>query len=221
MNSAVMVIMAKYPQPGTTKTRLCPPLSFEQAAKLYEAMLRDTIALVSTRAGIDLAVAITPNNARQYFSSITPPAAHLLPVSGADIGECLGAAFDQLFDLGYSKVMALNADGPSLPAETLDQAAALLDAHDLVLGPGEDGGYYLVGLQSRQPDLFKGISWSTDQVLSQTTHKALRLGLNFALLVPWFDVDYYEDLVRLSRQLAVLPGDRLEYTRKMIATLQL
>lgn len=221
MNNAVMVIMAKYPQPGSTKTRLCPPLSFEQAARLYEAMLRDTISLVGSLPAVDLALAITPVDAGPYFQSITPTGARLLPVSGADIGECLEAAFDQLFDLGYSKVMALNADGPSLPAQTLDRAAALLDDHDLVLGPGEDGGYYLVGLKRCQPQLFNDIPWSTGQVFTQTLYRARQLNLDIALLDPWFDVDYYGDLVRLVRQLTVLPEDRLKYTRAMIESLHL
>ena len=145
--STVIVIMAKQPRIGFTKTRLCPPFSPQQAADFYKALLLDTLDLVGSIPDIQLAVAITPASGHDYFKKISPDGAIIVPVDGADIGECLAKTTDFLFSAGFEHVIALNADGPSLPRDYLVQAVNLLNDADLVLGPGEDGGYYLVGLK--------------------------------------------------------------------------
>jgi rSAM/selenodomain-associated transferase 1 len=217
MNSSVIVVMAKRPQVGWTKTRLCPPLSLEEAAVFSEALLLDTLVLVgSSLERVDLAVAITPANARPYFERIVPNGTRLLPVSGATIGECLAQAFRQLFALGYQRVIAFNADGPSLPPDYLQQAGRLLVKHPLVLGPGLDGGYYLIGMRTLHQALFEGIDWSTTEVLSQTMARAAEQGLDTALAPPWYDVDTGADLRRLISELTHLPADRLVNVRRFI-----
>jgi uncharacterized protein len=155
MNEVVCVLMAKQPQVGRTKTRLSPPLTFQQAALLYEALLRDAIALVDGQPGIDLALAISPPGSQSFFSGITPPDAYLLPVEGRDIGDCLSQVFSRLLEMGWRKVLALNADGPSLPTAYLKQAVQLLDEYEVVLGPALDGGYYLVGMQRLHLGIFQ------------------------------------------------------------------
>ena len=217
MNDTVVVIMAKAPQAGMTKTRLSPPLTPEQAARLYEALLRDTIAGLAALDWADLALAISPPASRAYFEQITPHGTRLLPIEGVDIGDCLRQAFESLFEAGYRKVLALNADGPSLPRAYLQQAAALLDEQDVVLGEGQDGGYYLVGLKALHVGLFQGIAWSTPQVLAQTLQQAARAGLSAALNPPWYDVDTIQDLLRLKAELLGLPADRLGHTRQFLA----
>jgi rSAM/selenodomain-associated transferase 1 len=214
---AALIIMAKQPQVGQTKTRLCPPFSLEQAAGLYQALLRDTIALAAEPAWLDLAVAITPAAARPYFEQITPPGTRLLPVAGPDIGVCLQQALGSLLQHGYSRVLALNADGPTLPAAYLQQAFELLQHNDLVLGPGHDGGYYLVGLKRLHRPLFQDIAWSTPQVLPQTLERAAALGLQTALAPVWYDVDTPDDLQRLLAELQELPDNRLVFTRAFLA----
>jgi rSAM/selenodomain-associated transferase 1 len=213
---AAIIIMAKQPQPGHTKTRLCPPLTPNEAAALYEALLRDTIDLVAGVPGCALAVAITPATSRAYFEAITPRGAILLPISGADIGRCLDQALGQLLVWGFRKALALNADGPSLPASILQQAVAALDTHNLVLGPARDGGYYLIGLKHLHPALFEGIAWSTDAVLAQTICRAATLGLDVCQLPPWYDVDTAADIARIQAELAGLPAGRLVHTRRFI-----
>ncbi len=210
---AAIAVMAKQPQPGRTKTRLCPPLSTQEAADLYEALLFDTLDLANGLTCCQLAVAITPPESRPYFEQAAPPGALLLPVQGADIGACLQATLAALFEMGYSKALALNADGPSLPAEYLRQAFKLLGTHDVVFGPGMDGGYYLVALRQPQPGLFDGIAWSTERVLVQSLERAAALGLSVALTRPWYDVDYPIDLLRLAEDAARLPEHRLKRTR--------
>lgn len=219
MKQAAIVVMAKEPQAGYTKTRLSPPLTHQQAAALYEALLLDTLAMLVDLDWADLAVAFSPASARAYFEAMTPPGVTLLPVEGADIGECLQKALDCLLKQGYPRVIALNADGPTLPSGYLHQAITLLEDHDIVLGEGHDGGYYLVGAKEDQAILFENIAWSTDVVLRQTLGKAEKVGLSVALTPIWHDVDTIQDLKRLQEELRTLPVDRLVHTRRILADL--
>jgi uncharacterized protein len=209
--------MAKQPQVGRTKTRLCPPLSPQEAADLSEALLLDTIVLVSHLSGIDLALAITPSSSHAYFTRVTLPGTRLLPVEGENIGACLAQALGAFLDLGYRKVIALNADSPSLPAEFIVQAEDLLDHHDLVFGPGEDGGYYLVGMKRLHAGVFDDVTWSTARVLTQTLQRSHALGLSVALTPPWYDIDTVVELKRLNSDLRGLPADRLPNMRRFLA----
>jgi len=221
MNDTAIVIMAKQPQIGKTKTRLNPLLSLEETAAFYQALLLDTIHMVSNQLWADLAVAFTPPESRRYFESITPPGTLLLPVEGEDIGDCLAQVMENLLRIGYRKVLALHSDGPSLPAQYLEQATLYLEQTDIVLGPGDDGGYYLVGMSHPHTEIFKGISWSTEQVLSQTLERAKRLGLRTELTPRWYDVDIPPDLLRFQKELETLPSDRLPHSRRFLASFDL
>jgi uncharacterized protein len=214
MSEAALVVMAKQPQPERTKTRLCPPFTPLEAAQFYEALLKDTLSLAASIDELHLAVAITPPESHAYFQSIAPAGTLLLPVTGVDIGECLIRALSALLERGYNRALALNADGPSLPPGYLRQAVKALEENDLVLGPGEDGGYYLVGLKKMQVDLFQNITWSTSQVLKQTLLRAESLKLDVAMNLPWYDVDLPADVDRLRQELQHLPPERLVYSRR-------
>jgi rSAM/selenodomain-associated transferase 1 len=216
MKPPALVIMAKEPAVGRTKTRLCPPLTLAQAAALYEALLRDTIGLAAGQEGVQLAIAVTPPEALVAFRRWSPSGASLLPVRGADIGDCLNKVLGQLLARGHAQAMALNSDGPTLPASHLRQAVAALASADVVLGPGEDGGYYLIGLKKPHPDLFRDIEWSTERVTAQTLARAEALGLSVALLPAWYDVDTASDLERLRAEVASLPDDAVPYTRHFL-----
>ena len=205
--------MAKQPRVGFTKTRLCPPFSLQQAADFYEALLLDTLDLVGRIPEIQLAIAITPASAINYFKKISPAGTILFPVDGADIGECLIKTTEFLFSGGYDQVIALNADGPSLPVDYLIQAFKLLNETDLVLGPGEDGGYYLVGLNKPSPEIFQHIDWSTALVLEQTLIGAKKLGLRYRLTPAWFDVDTINEVLRIKADLSQIPSTNLVHTR--------
>jgi rSAM/selenodomain-associated transferase 1 len=217
----VCAIMAKQPYPGRTKTRLYPKLTPQEAADLYEAMLLDTIMLVATLDDIDLAIAATPAEARTYFEGITPPASKILPVEGVDIGECLTNTIRYLLEIGYHKVVALNADGPSLPPEYIQLAFKHLDNNDIVLGPGHDGGYYLVGMKKLHREIFSGIFWSTQDVLSQTKDKISDLGLEAGFTPEWYDVDTPGDLLRIKSDLQVVPAGRLIHVRRFLSNIDL
>jgi hypothetical protein len=220
LNETIIAVMAKQPQPGKTKTRLCPPLIPAQAAALYEALMLDSIKLAGGLPGIDLALAITPPESRPYFMAVAPAKALLLPVEGRDIGECLDQTLAQLLLMGYCKTLALNSDGPSLPQDYLLQAIAGLDNQDLVIGPSQDGGYYLIGVKAPAPALFRDIAWSTEKALPQTLERASVLGLSVAQTPVWYDIDTPADLLRLQAELKQLRSDQLTFTRRFFASFE-
>jgi len=176
--------------------------------------LFDTLESTGILPNIDLAIAITPPESQEYFERILPPGTLMLPVTCADIGDCLNQVLTRLLGRGYKKAIALNGDGPSLPGEYIQQAFNQLDEHDLVFGPAEDGGYYLVGLKASTPEIFGGIDWSTPKVLEQSLAKCESLGLRAGLTPTWYDVDTVEDVDRLREELGTLPQDRLIHSRR-------
>ena len=219
---AGLVIMAKQPLVGRTKTRLVPFLTAEEATQIYEALLLDTIEMVLQLSSVaDLAVAITPPESRAYFEAITPPGTPIHPVVGMDIGACLEQALGWLLAQGYRKALAINSDGPSLPVTVLQQAIIALEDADLVIGPSEDGGYYLVGMKQLHHEIFESIPWSSAEVLSQTLQRASELGVRLALTQTWYDIDTPADLLRLQAELLSSKGESLAYTRALLARLAL
>ena len=113
--------------------------------------------------------------------------------------------FSDAFAMGASCVLLIGSDSPTLPVSYVRQAFELLRRHPVVLGPTEDGGYYLVGAAARCPQLFDDISWSTSEVWRQTTNKLHKLNITFATLPTWYDVDDVVDLRRLARELRANP----------------
>jgi rSAM/selenodomain-associated transferase 1 len=214
VKNPILIIIAKEPQVGTTKTRLSPPLKLSEAADLFEALLDDTIDLASSIEGIDLGVAVTPPESVAYFERKMPTGTFLIPVTCVDIGDCLKRVFEELFQLGYAKVLAFNSDGPSLPKEYINRAVHFLEENDIVFGPSEDGGYYLVGLKQLYPEIFSNIEWSTSQVLAQSLANAGKVNLRAALLPEWYDVDTASDVKRLMEEVDTLPANQLEHTRR-------
>lgn len=221
MKDTVIILMAKKPQIGRTKTRLYTALSPRQAVEFSEALLLDSIDLVKDLSWSDLALAITPLESVQYFQSITPAGTYLMPVAGENVGQCLAQAIKALLSMGYQKAIALNSDSPSLPLEYLLQASDRLEQSDLVFGPAYDGGYYLVGMTRPIPQIFDGITWSTERVLAQTQERAEELGLSIGLVPPWYDIDTPKDLVRYLVELEQTPPDRLVNSRRVLADIRL
>ena len=197
-----LIVVAKEPVPGRTKTRLCPPFTSESAAEFYCCLLLDTLALMARLEVADRTVAYTPDSARGFFEHLVPNGFRLVPQRGVDLGERLANALAHHFDLGYRRTVIMNSDGPTLPQACLEEAFSGLDAADVTLGLSHDGGYYLIGMKQLHPDLFQGIDWSTEQVIPQTLAICRRLGLAVHRLPTWFDVDVEADLERLAGDLA-------------------
>jgi rSAM/selenodomain-associated transferase 1 len=201
-----LIVVAKEPVPGSTKTRLCPPFTPESAAEFYRCLMLDTLALVSRLHIAEHTLAHAPAGARAYFQSLAPNGFRLMPQRGADLGERLANALGHHFELGYRRVAIMNSDGPTLPLACLEEAFSGLAHADITLGPGHDGGYYLIGMKRLHPELFQGIAWSTEQVIPQTLAACRRLGLSVHQLPEWYDVDVAADLERLRHDLARNPA---------------
>lgn len=203
---AALIVVAKEPVPGLTKTRLCPPFSPQQAAEFYRCLMLDTLALVGRLHLADHVLAYTPASARSLFEELTPDGFALVPQRGANLGERLANALGYHFELGYRRVVIMNSDGPTLPLAYLEEAFAVLDHTDVTLGPGHDGGYYLIGMKELHAHLFQGIAWSTESVVPQTMELCRSLGLAVHQLPTWYDVDVEADLDRLLSDAARAPA---------------
>lgn len=200
-----IIIMAKEPVPTCVKTRLTPPLDPETAASLYHIFLLDKFAQVSSIRDVRHFVAYTPDTAAGFFRRIVPCGFKLIEQTGADLGKRLANISGGLFEKGYKKVIMLDSDTPTLPLEYIKMGLEMLDTADVVVGPCEDGGYYLIGLTAPAPDLFKDIAWSTPDVTDMTVNKAKEAGLVVAMLGMWYDVDTVDDLRRLKKDLESAP----------------
>jgi rSAM/selenodomain-associated transferase 1 len=196
-----LIVVAKEPVPGQTKTRLCPPFTAEQAAAFYGCVLQDTLALMARLASADRTIAYTPSTALNYFEALAPNGFRFVPQQGADLGERLAHALGWHLAQGYQRVVIMNSDGPTLPLPFLQEAFAGLDHADVTLGIGHDGGYYLIGMKRLHRSLFEGIAWSTEKVIAQTLETCRRLGLKVHTVPEWYDVDVEDDLKRLRRDL--------------------
>lgn len=213
-----LAIMAKAPRAGAVKTRLCPPLRPPEAAELARCFLLDAVERAAGVIGVRPVLAYSPVEARSEFESVAPGFV-LLPQQGDDLGARQGRLISEVLALGHQAALVIGTDSPTLPREWLDEAVSLVMAPDvdLVLGPTDDGGYYLLGLRAPCPALFEGMPWSTSAVLSRILDRAQRLGLRVGCLPAWFDVDTKADLERLAAELAVTSGLLPRHTRDFLA----
>ncbi len=204
--TVAVAIVAKAPRPGAVKTRLCPPLRPREAAALARCFLRDKIAQVGGLTGVTPVVAFTPAGERPLFERLAVGFT-LVPQRGADLGSRLRSLLATLLRRRHRAVLAIDSDTPTLPPTLLQRAVDLAASGDvdLVLGPAEDGGYYLIGVRADHPALFHEIPWSTPSVLETTLTRAREAGLRIACLPAWFDVDTPEDLARLRTALRDTP----------------
>ncbi len=212
-----IAVMAKAPRPGYVKTRLQTVLDPDEAAQLGAAFLRDVtgnLAAAARLAPIHPYVAFAPAGQEARFDGLMAEGTRLVLADGANgdaegvqgFGRCLLDALRGLLARGYGAACVLNADGPTLPTALLVQAATRLLApgRRAVLGPADDGGYWLLGLQSVEPTLLSRIAWSTGAVAATTRQRAAEAGLELELLDTWYDVD---DRPALERLLSELDGE--------------
>ncbi len=217
-----MGVMAKAPQPGKAKTRLCPPLLPEQAARLSAAFLRDItehIVTASRDVPIDWCIAYAPMGTEAWFDGhladgtgfVLADGSPMMPENVQGFGRCLLHAVQAMLGSGYAAACVVNSDSPTLPPAVLAEAARALLApgERIVLGPAADGGYYLLGMKQALAHLFADIVWSTDTVAEATRARARDLGLPVVELPVWYDVDDASALARLRADLidgAVAPA---------------
>jgi rSAM/selenodomain-associated transferase 1 len=225
-----LVIFAKAPVPGQVKTRLCPPLTGDEAATIHGTFVLDTLertkaAVTKFKLQADRYLACAPSSALAFFRILEErQAVGLLEQEGEDLGARMHRACETLFQRNYQQVLIVGTDVPSLPLDYYRQALDQLERHDVVIGPALDGGYYMIGLKKIAPALFQGIPWSTDRVLSMTREKAIAMGLRVALLPEWRDVDTIDDL-RLLIDASILdagkPKQEQSFSNRTAGALQL
>ena len=215
-----LIVVAKRPAAGHTKTRLSPPLSPDQAAALYECFLRDTLALMRRVARrvphVQPAIAYLPHDAESYFARLAPEFDRIVQ-TGDDLGARLDHALQHYLSLGHERVAIMNSDGPTLPVDHLAAAFDALSDHvDVVLGPSEDGGYYLIGMKRPAPRLLREVQMSTPRVTADTLALAEVEGLRVKLLPAWYDVDDAASLRRLNDELATAPSHVAPHTQSFL-----
>jgi rSAM/selenodomain-associated transferase 1 len=218
-----LVLMAKAPREGEVKTRLIGVLSPSQATDLYCNFLRDTFALMEEvwheRETLSLVLCYTPEGEEEAFETIEREGSLMLAQRGENLGERLRNCFADLFQLGFDSIVALGADSPTLPKDLLIEAfESLADEKDVIIGPAEDDGYYLIGMRKLHGRIFEDIPWGTAGVLSGTQERARELGLNLHMLPVWYDVDTPEELARLKNELGSGTGPA-KFTRRFLREL--
>ena len=215
-----VIVFAKNPVPNQVKTRLIPPLSPEQAATLYTAFLIDWCETLAGLADVDIVIAYTPPEAQPDLQALIGDDVIYIPQVGDDLGERLVSATEWAAEHGYTKILIVGSDSPTLPISYISEAITLLDARDIVIGPSVDGGYYLIGfavenLTKTVPLVFSGIAWSTADVLRQTMTRIQSTEATLGLLPPWYDIDNAEDLAFLQAHISAmrLAGDTVQAVR--------
>ncbi len=206
MVNTALVVIARYPEAGKTKTRLGRTIGDQETAMLYLAFLTDLAQKLVEQPAYDLCWTYTPaeSDYAAFMHTLVPTAVQQMrffPQRGANLGERLHAAFHWAKEQGYQRTLVLGSDTPQVTPTIITQAIAALDTTDVVLGPAEDGGYYLLGMH--QPhDLFSDIPMSTPMVLDMTIAAAHQQRLSVSTVETLFDIDEFPDLQRLARLLA-------------------
>ena len=197
MSRGWLSVFAKAPRPGQVKTRLSPPLSPEQAAELYDAMLSDGLDAslgFARRLDLEPVLHFDPPDARAELAARAPPGFRLLPQAGAGLAERMANAFVQGSTEGAARMILRGSDSPGLELGHVEDALARIDAgDDLVLTPDQGGGYALIALKEPRSELFE-VAMSTRSVLEETLARARSLGLVASLTRPSFDLDRATDL---------------------------
>jgi len=211
----VLVIMAKAPRPGAVKTRLTSSLSPEAVATLYCCLLDDTLALarslkLSDVSDVEVAIMCPASDVNELAQLAGAQLANNEASVVAQKGEGLAAGLTSVFAHfagGHPRrVIAFNSDSPHLPRSVLEDAFETLAAHDVVVGPTHDGGYYLVGAKASHPTLFAGDGMGTSSALERLLSRARALELSVAFAAPFYDIDVADDLTRLAAELRLAPA---------------
>lgn len=204
LSSSAIIIMTRAPIAGATKTRLEACFSPEECAELHKAFLLDTIELTSKFRNVTVFLAFTPQRQRELFEKMLVHPVVLLPQRGNNLGKRIYEAVKTAFSQGFSPIITIGSDSPTLQPLHIEKAFKALKAADVCLGPSQDGGYYLIGMRLAHKKLFEGIPWGENKVFKTTVGTAKRAGFKIEILPEWYDVDTPNDLRRLRSDLAKL-----------------
>jgi hypothetical protein len=209
-NDRVLVIMAKAPRPGAVKTRLAASLSPEAVTAFYCCLLDDTLALARSLGDVEVAIMCPGSDVKEPAPSAGKQA-NIVAQKGVGLAAGLTSVFAH-FAEGHRtnalqrRIIAFNSDSPHLPRSVLEDAFETLAAHDVVVGPTHDGGYYLVGAKASHPTLFAGDGMGTSSALERLLARARALELSVGFADRFYDIDVAEDLSRLAEELRMAPA---------------
>jgi uncharacterized protein len=206
----VLVIMAKAPRPGAVKTRLTPSLSPAAVTAFYCCLLDDTLALARSLRDVEVAI-MSPDTDVNELAQLAGSDARIVAQQGEGLAAGLTSVFAHFAeghqrDAHQRRVIAFNSDSPHLPRSVLEDAFETLAAHDVVVGPTHDGGYYLVGAKASHPTLFAGDGMGTSNALERLLSRARTLELSVGFAAPFYDIDVADDLTRLAEELRLAPA---------------
>jgi hypothetical protein len=211
----VIAVMARVPQRGAVKTRLAAQVGPDLAVELHAAFLGDLDERLD-KEGHPTIWFQWP--AEPLLRPWVPRALAIHPQRGDDLGERMAAAFADTFAMGHAPVVMLGADAPHFPvARVAESLGALASGREIVLGPAEDGGYYLIGLRRPIVEVFREIPWGTRMVYETTLQRLTTLGITPDVLPPCFDIDDGADLDRLIVLLAAEGAPALPRTEAVLA----
>jgi len=217
MMSRALAIFAKVPVPGRVKTRMTPPLTLDEATRVAWICLGETVRRL-----------VPPPHVAQGYLFLDGPASPeirylaaerrltILPQCEGDLGTRLHDAFRMLQQRGASQVIAIGTDTPHLDPDLVEESFAALEQTDLVVGPAEDGGYYLIGMRGPVDGIFESIEWGTDSVLRATLDRARALRRSVGMLPPAYDIDDAATLRRAANEY----GSRLPALREVARLLK-
>jgi rSAM/selenodomain-associated transferase 1 len=196
--------MAKAPKPGMVKTRLAQYLPPPAVTKLYCCLLEDTITLAQSLGSVNFAI-MCPASDIDDLKRVVGNSIRVVPQTGEGLAAGLTSVFAHFAAAGRQRIIAFNSDSPHLPASVLEGAFEALTAHDLVVGPTHDGGYYLVGAKTAHSTLFDGDGMGTKSALEALLARARGLQLSIGFTDPFYDIDVASDLIRLDAELRLSP----------------
>jgi uncharacterized protein len=200
----VLVIMAKAPRPGAVKTRLTPSLSPEVVTAFYCCLLDDTLALARSLEGVEVAI-MCPDSDVNELARFAGKDVSVVAQKGEGLAAGLTSAFAHFAEGHQRRIIAFNSDSPHLPSSVLEDAFTVLAEHDLVVGPSDDGGYYLVGAKDSHPALFARDGMGTSTALERLLSRARSLELSVGFSDTFYDIDVADDLTRLAEELRLAP----------------
>jgi rSAM/selenodomain-associated transferase 1 len=215
--NCTLVIMAKAPRPGLVKTRLSQSLPSSAITELYRCLLKDTVSLARSLPGVEIAI-MCPESDKDELAQFLGNTVRIVTQEGKGLAAGLVSVFAQFTaprpeiaagcdaNTGRQRVIAFNSDSPHLSPSVLDSAFATLATRDLVIGPTQDGGYYLVGAKVSHPTLFDNDGLGTSNALERLLARARALKLSTGLTETFYDIDVADDLIRLAPELLLAPA---------------
>src|SRR6266403_3426431 len=200
-----LVVMAKAPRPGMVKTRLAQSLSVEAVTELYCCLLDDTLALARSLGDVEVAIMCPDSDVNELAqlagTQLANNEASVVAQKGEGLAAGLTSVFAHFAEGRQRRTIAFNSDSPHLPRSVLEDAFETLAAHDVVVGPTHDGGYYLVGAKAFHPTLFASDGMGTSSALERLLSHARGLELSVGFAASFYDIDVADDLSRLAGEL--------------------